>query len=359
MTKPSATTSPKNRERRGVYAARPEMTRRLGVEPALMEAARTRFPVQWPHAYLDLVRDPPDRDPIAKMGRPTDRELEPDRGDIADPIADQLLRPVPYVVRKHRDRIIVLAAKKCHFYCRFCFRREEAVSKTGEPDEADWERVFEYLGAHPEIEEPILSGGDPLTLSNQRLFWIRDRLAAIASVRRWRVHTRAPVHFPQRVDQALIEGLAAGKPIRVVTHYNHVREVTAEGARIADLMARHGVGYLNQAVLLAGVNDSAADQAALWRALIDLGLEPRYLHHPDRAPGNAAFRLSIERGLAIYRSFLARHRGPAPTYVVDLPDGRGKVPVPSLERLKPGLYAFRHADGQLSRYQDIPGDPAR
>jgi len=342
-------------QRRGRYVGRDELAARLALSSDTLEAARARFPVQWPRAYLDLVGEDPANDPIARMGRPSAAELEPHGGDIADPIADQLLRPVPFVVRKHRDRVIILAAKKCHFYCRFCFRREEPVAKAAEPDRADWARIFDFLRAHPEIEEPILSGGDPLTLDNDTLFWVRDRLRAIPSVRRWRIHSRAPVHFPIRVNETLLAGLAAGLETRLVTHYNHVREIGREAGRIAALAARCGVGYENQAVLLAGVNDSAAAQAALWRGLLDLGLAPRYLHHPDRAPGNAAFRLTIARGLAIYREFLANHEGPAPIYALDLPDGSGKVPVTALEPLGGGLYRYIHQDGRVSRYQDIAG----
>ena len=345
---------PKDRPHNGVKtAARKEILAKLGVGQEVFDQARRRFPVQWPAYYLSLVGQDPKRDPIAKMGRPTEAELRFDAGDLADPIADRRLRPIPFLVRKYPDRVIVLATKKCHFYCRFCFRREEPVSGKGEPGSEDWARIFAYLADHPEIEEPILSGGDPLTLSNHRLFWIRDQLMAISSVKRWRIHSRAPVHYPERVTDELLEELAIGKPLTVVTHFNHAAELTGESRRIAEKLESLDIPFKNQAVLLAGVNDHAQVQRALWRGLAELGVRPHYLHHPDRVSGNAAFRVTIERGLGIYRELVRDWQGERPRYVLDLPDGRGKVPVEKLVAVGEGLYRFSHADGTLSDYHDI------
>ncbi|MDJ0841591.1 MAG: KamA family radical SAM protein, partial [Acidobacteriota bacterium] len=322
-----------HKKTKGPFATRREILERLALEPALYDALRRRFPISWPSDYLNLVGADPADDPIARLGRPEPDELSADPGDIADPISDQVLRPVPFLVRKHRDRVIILAAKRCHFYCRFCFRREEPVSAESEPGPADWNRITDYLAAHPEIQEPILSGGDPLTLSDAALFEICDRLAAVPSVKRLRIHTRAPVHYPRRITTNLIKGLARHLPLSIITHFNHPREITEQSARIAELILEHGIGFKNQAVLLRGVNDDPKVQAELWRDLSQLGIGAHYLHHPDRVSGNARFRLTVARGLQIYAAMKQQIPENLPAYVLDLPDGRGKVPVTALQRL--------------------------
>lgn len=336
-------------EKQAAFASHAEIRDRLSLDADLLNQAHRRFPVAWPKYYLGLAQEPA----IARMGRPEAAELAADQGDLADAVADRAQRPIPFVVRKHTDRVIILAAKRCHFYCRFCFRRDESVRKAAEPGLADWERIYAFLADHPEIQEPILSGGDPLTLSDRELIDIGSRLATIGSVRRWRIHTRAPVHYPQRIQEDLWAQLSRVLPLTVVTHFNNVAEITAESVRIAKMMARYGIDFQNQAVLLRGVNDDVPAQKALWEKLYALGMGARYLHHPDRTPGNADFRVTLERGLAIYRGFCGLWNGPVPTYVLDLPDGRGKVPVEKLFRVGPGKYSFQHPNGEVSHYQDF------
>ncbi len=331
-------------------ASRAEIMQRLAVSSDVFQKAHRKFPVQWPDYYFRLSEE----EAVARMGRPTEEEWEQSKGDIIDPISDQSLRPVPFLVRKHRDRVIILTTKKCHFYCRFCFRREEPVSRDSEPSQEDWDRIYAYLSDHPEIEEPILSGGDPLTLDDQKLFAIRDAFRQIRSIKKWRIHSRAPVVWPQRMTPQLISGLVSNLPLCLVAHYNHAAEVTTEARRIAQLMHSNGITYKNQAVLLAGVNDSLEAQLNLWRGLYELGIEPHYLHHPDRVPGNAQFRVSIEKGLELYRQLKQNAAFPLPAYVLDLPDGRGKIPVQDLELRQEGEYHFRHPNGQMSVYCDIP-----
>jgi len=338
-----------------LFASRPEILQRLALDDDLLKQARKVFPVQWPKAYLNLVGGQPEGDPIAKMGRPGQAELQPDAGDLVDPIGDRFMRPLPQIVRKHKDRVIVLVTKRCHFYCRFCFRREEPPSSYAEMDEADWFRVLRYLQDETELREVILSGGDPLTLDNDTLFWIKQRLQTIAHLKCWRIHTRAPVHFTHRVDEALVAGLSGGLPLRVVTHFNHAREVTGESRRQAKLLSRYGIPFLNQAVLLRGVNDAVDAQLQLWRGLIAAGIEPYYLHHPDRVPGNADFRVTLSEGKRLYREMALRMRDRCPRYVLDLPDGRGKVPVMALREIENGRFRYHHPNGEVSHYIDWAG----
>jgi len=335
------------------FARRQDILERLALKDTVFLQAHKRFPVQWPDAYLQLVGQPAEKDPVAKMGRPDQREFESDPNDLADAIGDHLKRPMPFLVRKHADRIIVLTTKRCHFYCRFCFRREVPPTSQTELSPGDWDAVFDYLRGEKDLREIILSGGDPLTLTNTKLFQIKKRIEALPHIDRWRIHTRAPVHFPQRVTLQLVKGLARGLPLRVVTHFNHCREVTPSVRAAINLFRRFQIPILNQSVLLAGVNDSALSQVQLWRAMVTLGIQPYYLHHPDRVPGNAHFRVSIRQGLELYRHIRDALGQRSPNYVLDLPDGRGKVPVEQLVAVHDNLYHFHHSNNQISQYPDI------
>ncbi|CAM2011434.1 KamA family radical SAM protein [Acanthopleuribacter pedis] len=335
------------------FAPRPDINRVLDVPAEVTDQVRRVFPVQWPRYYLDLAEQQGPDSAVARMGRPRLTELVQDQGDIADPIADRRQRPVPFVVQKHADRVIILATKKCHFYCRFCFRREEPVARAMELSRADWRCIFDFLRANPDIKEPILSGGDPLTLTDEHLAWVRSELETIPSVTHWRIHSRAPVHYPARVTTGLTAALQGRLPLRLVCHFNHRDEQTPQSlAAVARLQAA-GVQVENQAVLLQGVNDSLAAQQALWQGLAAAGVKPRYLHHPDRVAGNAPFRVSIEQGRRLYTA-MTQTLDPEqnPRYVIDLPDGTGKIPVAAMERQADGTYRYQHPDGRLSVYQD-------
>lgn len=257
------------------------------------------------------------------MGDPGPDEDGPDPDALADPTGEEALHPVPFVVQKHADRVLVLAAHRCFFYCRFCFRRGGPAHRES-PGAADWERIFAWLGERGEVEEVILSGGDPLTLPDRAIAWIGGRLAAIPHLRRWRIHTRAPVVVPRRVGRGLLEALAAGPPCRVVLHANHPAELRPAVAEAVGRLRQAGVAVENQAVLLGGVNADPETLAGLVKGLEAWGMRLRYLHHPDRAPGTARFRVSLARGLETVRS-AERRLGPELPYVVDLPTGHGKA----------------------------------
>jgi len=324
----------------------------LNVEASVARECSKVFPVRWPAYYLDLVQKDAVHDPIARMGRPTRDELQPSTDDIADPVGDHMMRDSPFIVRKHADRVILLVTKQCHFYCRFCFRRDEGVHNKPGPSPEDWKKILDYLRAEKDLREVILSGGDPLTLSNDRLGMIVEALSSVAHLKRLRVHTRAPVHAPERVDQGLVEAFQGRFNPVFVTHFNHPSEFT-EQSRIAIEMLQNGSFQVkNQSVLLAGVNDCPMVLQQLVGKLLHWSIEPYYLHHPDRVAGNGLFRLSIARGLALVRPFL--NRDPRfPPYVLDLPDGCGKVPVSALKQVSDRQFRFEHWPGKDSLYEDL------
>jgi lysine 2,3-aminomutase len=337
---------------RSPFASSEEVCRALVVTEGELAKVRQSFPVRWPREYLQLAAQTP---AIALMGRPDERELVPSGDDLADPVADMALRPVPFLVRKHPDRAIVLVSKSCHFYCRFCFRRDQPHEKSSQPQAADWRRILDYLAANPDIGELILSGGDPLTLDDATLAALLGDLQSLPQSPRLRIHTRAPVHYPERVDRGLcaILGSVLASERRLVLHFNHPAEFRPASFQAIERLRDCGWGLLNQSVLLAGVNDQPDIQIEILERLNSWKIQPYYLHHPDRASGNHHFRLTISAGRALWSAVQNLSHHPLPRYVIDLPDGSGKVDVLALEALGNGQYHFRHGDGRFSLLQDL------
>jgi lysine 2,3-aminomutase len=269
-------------------------------------------------------------DPIARQFIPDARELDHKPEERADPLGEDALSPVPGVVHRYRDRVLLKLTHVCPVYCRFCFRRE-VVGPGGPQALSDQaiESAVVYIASDPDIWEVILTGGDPFMLSPRRIAGVTERLSAIPHVKILRWHTRVPVVDPARVSAELVAALrVASKTVYVALHANHARELTpaarAACARIVDA----GIPMLSQTVLLKGVNDDTETLAALMRTFVESRVKPYYLHHPDLAPGTSHFRMSIEEGQAIVRQLRGRVSGLAqPTYVLDIPGGHGKVTV--------------------------------
>jgi len=304
--------------------------------------------------------DPADAaDPIGLQFLPRAGELVTRPEENADPIGDHAHSPLPGLVHRYPDRVLLKLTHTCPVYCRFCFRRE-MVGPAGDGTMSDAELAVAvaYIAARPEIFEVILTGGDPLILSARRIAAVTRALAAVPHVRVLRWHSRVPVVSPERITPALVRALkSGGKAVFVAIHANHAREFTAEaGAAIARL-ANAGVSLVSQSVLLAGINDSVEALDALMRAFVARSIKPYYLHHPDLAPGTAAFRLSTDRGLALVAALRGRLSGLAqPKYVLDLPGGHGKIPVASGIPAEDGLL-FTDRNGQVHRYPPQPDTP--
>lgn len=314
-----------------------------------------RFSLRIPRYYLDLI-DPTDpKDPIALQCLPALGELMQSPGDIPDAVGDEEKSPVPGIVWKYPNRVIFLAANTCSMYCRFCFRKPvpTGVSLKGLRDRHH--EAFAFLQANPGIEEVILSGGDPLVLDSDALGSLLGRLREIPHITTIRIHSRVPVTLPDRIDASLIEALAPHRPLWLITHFNHPRELTPQAKAACRNLIDAGVTVLNQAVLLKGINDSPEVLRALFQGLYAWGVGPYYLHHCDRTPGTASFRTSLKEGWALYRQLRGRLSGPAlPTYVLDIPGGHGKVPINGdyVEDLGAGRYAIRTQHGERVVYDD-------
>lgn len=297
---------------------------------AALERVAARYAVAITPAMRELI-DPGDPcDPIARQFVPDPAELEVAAGELADPIGDAAHSPVEGIVHRYPDRVLLTPVHLCPVYCRFCFRRERVgPGATALLSETALATALDYIAAHPEIWEVILSGGDPLILSQRRLRAMLEALGAIEHVKVVRFHTRVPVVAPERVTPALARTLrVAGKASYVVLHANHPRELSEAARAACGRIVDAGVPMLSQSVLLRGVNDDPTVLAALMRAFVEARIKPYYLHHLDPAPGTGHFRTSIVHGQALVRSLRGHHSGLCqPTYVLDLPNGHGKAPI--------------------------------
>jgi lysine 2,3-aminomutase len=304
--------------------------------------------------------DPADpADPIAAQFVPSARELETAPEERADPIGDERWAPVPGIVHRHRDRVLLKPTLLCPVYCRFCFRREAVGKAPAMLDPAGLDRAFDYIRGHPEIWEVIVTGGDPLVMAPRRLADIVSRLEEIEHVAVIRFHTRVPVVDPGRVTAELVATLAAEKAVYVVVHANHPRELTAAAKDALTRLVRGGIPVLSQTVLLRGVNDDAVVLEALFRGLVAMRVKPYYLHHADLARGTARFRIGIAEGQRLVRALRAGSSGLCqPTYVLDIPGGWGKVPLPaSAARPDPATGGWIVEDGSGVGHA-YPPDPA-
>jgi lysine 2,3-aminomutase len=301
------------------------------VEPGRNEEIRRvaeRFSVALTSDVAALI-DPADpADPIAAQFVPSEAELAIAQEELADPIGDQRWSPVPGIVHRYPDRVLLKPITLCPVYCRFCFRRETVGKRPGLLGRPVLDRAFDYIRGRAEIWEVILTGGDPFLLSPRRVAGLVRRLDQIPHLGVIRFHTRVPVVDPSRVRPALVGALAAEKAVYVVVHANHPRELTRQVKEALTRLCRAGIPLLSQTVLLRGVNDDAAVLEALFRGLVAMRVKPYYLHHADLAHGTAHFRTGIAAGQRLVRSLRGRVSGLCqPTHVLDIPGGYGKVPI--------------------------------
>ncbi len=306
--------------------------------------------------------DPADPDdPIAAQFVPSAAELATADEERADPIGDERWSPLPGIVHRHPDRVLLKPTLICPVYCRFCFRREVVGKKGAMLGKAALERAFGYIRERPEIWEVIVTGGDPFVLAPRRLAAIVGALDQIAHLGVIRFHTRAPVVEPGRVTRLLVEALAAEKAVYVVIHANHPRELTPAVREAVTRLVRAGIPVLSQSVLLRGVNDDAAVLEALFRGLVAMRVKPYYLHHADLARGTAHFRTGIAAGQRLARALRSRASGLCqPTYVLDIPGGFGKAPIAG-GAVSPagsgGGWLVEDGAGAFHAYPPDPRDP--
>jgi lysine 2,3-aminomutase len=293
-----------------------------------IERVAGEFAVALTADVAELIDPANPADPIAAQFVPSGAELEIAPEERTDPIGDARWSPLPGIVHRYPDRVLLAPTLLCPVYCRFCFRREVVGKRPAMLDQSALERAFDYIRRRPEIWEVIVTGGDPFVLAPRRLADIVRTLDQIPHVAVIRFHTRVPVVDPRRVRPALVQALAAEKAVYVVVHANHPRELTPGAREALTRLSRAGIPLLSQTVLLRSVNDDAAVLEALFRGLVAMRVKPYYLHHADLARGTAHFRTGIAAGQRLVRSLRGRISGLCqPTYVLDIPGGYGKVSI--------------------------------
>ena len=315
--------------RRRVRTAR-ELERRLpGLPDAeAVDRVAKKYPMAISPYYLSLVEEPSPEDPIYRQCVPQLEELAPSQFGVPDPLHEQQHSPTPGLVHRYPDRALSVVSSICPMYCRHCTRKRMAgVKETFLSPDALAQQV-EYLRAHPEIDDVIVSGGDPLAMSTSRLEKILKGLRSVPSVQVIRIGTRAPVTLPMRITDELCSAIAKHHPVWICTHFNHPREVTEDAAAACDKLLRAGMPVLNQTVLLRGVNDDADTLKKLFKSLIAIRVRPYYLFQCDLVQGVEHFRTPLAFGIEIMDRLRGHISGLAcPQFVVDAPDGAGKIPV--------------------------------
>lgn len=301
-----------------------QLASRFAIDPAPLQAVARRYPLRITPYYLDLLEGP--GDPLWRQCVPDLAELEVD-GLLADPLSEAHLSPVPGLIHRYPDRALILTTATCAVYCRFCTRKRAIGCGAGSPA-PDFTAALAYIAGTPALREVILSGGDPLLLDDERLDDLLGRLRAIPHVETIRIHSRVPVVLPERITEQLCSILGRHHPLYLNTHFNHPRELTPAAAAACGRLAAAGIPLGNQSVLLRGVNDDAETLRTLFRGLLRLRVRPYYLHHGDLVAGTAHLRTTIESGLSLVAALRNTLPGMAiPQYVIDLPGGRGKVPL--------------------------------
>lgn len=303
--------------------------------------------------YLSLIRG--DRDPIRRILVPDRWELETGAQSEVDPLGEKKNNPVPRIIHRYPDRVLFLVTDTCSVYCRYCTRKHFTGHDHALVSGPEYDQALEYLRRHPGVREVILSGGDPLTLNDKTLERILSDLRSIEHVEIIRVGSRMPVVCPMRVDASLAAVLRKYKPVYLMVHFNHPREITREAAAALEILVDHGVPVLNQMVLLNGVNNHPAVVQALSRRLLYLRVKPYYMFQCDPSQGTDHLRTSVEESLSIQRELWGVLSGLAlPTLSLDIPNGGGKtslVPDFLVSRDK-GSWNYRGWDGVEGEYRD-------
>jgi lysine 2,3-aminomutase len=320
-----------------------------------LKLAQEKFSVAVTPHFAELM-DPDDpRCPIRMQVVPREEEMVVSRGDMVDPCGEDHHSPVPGLVHRYPDRVLLLALDTCASYCRYCTRSRLVSQGELEPLPRRVDAIIEYLAEHPEVRDVLLSGGDPLLMSDDRLDEILGRIRAIPHIEFVRIGSRVPGFLPQRITPELVAVLRKHR-VWLSLHFSHVRELTPEVARACDLLADGGIPLGSQTVLLKGVNDSPAQLKALFQGLLKLRVRPYYLYQCDPVVGTGHFRTSVEHGIDLVRSLRGFTTGYAvPTYVIDAPGGGGKVPIQAstiLEYAEDGTVRLRNWEGEVFTYLD-------
>jgi len=325
-----------------------------------LEHVTQRYPLSITPYYMSLINTNDENDPVGMQAFPSVREIDGFLQGYDDPLDEKGDSVVAGLVHRYSDRALMVTTNICPMLCRHCTRKRDWNQKGMVHTQEEFNAMFDYIRAHTEIRDVIVSGGDPLSLSTNRLEGILSTLRSIKHVEIIRIGSRFPVVMPQRIDDELCQMLSRYSPVWFNTHFNTVREITPESAAACDRLLRHGIPVNNQSVLLKGVNDSVESQLALCQGLLKIKVRPYYLFQCDEVKGAEHLRTPVEKGIEIIAGMRGHTSGLGiPAFVVDLPDGGGKVPLlpDYIAAINPGSILFKNYRGNLYSYRNPDGQP--
>jgi lysine 2,3-aminomutase len=306
--------------------------------------------------YFASLIDPDDPAcPVRQQIIPKGRELQAFESMMKDSLAEDRHSPVPGLVHRYPDRVLMLITTQCASYCRYCTRSRIVGDAAATFSKAEFNLQLDYLRRTPQVRDVLLSGGDPLTIAPRMLDYLLNELRQIEHIEIIRIGSRVPVFLPQRITNELCEILAKYHPLWLNIHVNHPQEITPELYRACDKLSRAGIPLGNQSVLLAGVNDSVHIQRELVHQLVQMRVRPYYLYQCDLVPGAGHFRTTVSKGIEIIEGLRGHTSGFAvPTYAIDAPGGGGKIPVSPqyLISQSPGKVVLRNFEGYITSYTE-------
>ncbi len=311
--------------------------------------------------YVSLIDRYDPQQPLRRTVIPVTGEYLRTPGEADDPLGEDGHSPVPGLVHRYPDRVLFLVTGFCSVYCRYCTRSRMVGNPGGEYrfSMEQWEQAATYIEAHPAIRDVLFSGGDPLSLADEKLEWLLARLRRIPHVEFLRIGTKIPVVLPQRITPALTRMLKRYHPLWMSIHFTHPDELTPEVRQACERLADAGIPLGSQTVLLAGVNDSVETMKRLMHGLLTIRVKPYYLYQCDPISGSAHFRTPVEKGLEIIKGLRGYTTGYAvPTYVIDAPGGGGKIPLlPEYVVGRDGDdLLLKNYEGRIYRYPDPRGN---
>jgi len=328
-------------------------------EKSAITSGTKHLPVAITPYYASLLDQDNPSQPLRRTVIPVTAEFSLSPGEAQDPLHEERDSPVPGLVHRYPDRVLFLVTDFCSTYCRYC-TRSRRVGSTNEAGVGllQWETAIAYIERTPSVRDVLLSGGDPFTLSDEKLEWLLSRLRRIRHVELLRIGTKVPVVLPQRITPALARTLKRHHPLWMSIHFTHPDELTPEVSQACDRLADAGIPLGSQTVLLAGINDSLEKMKQLVHGLIRMRVRPYYLYQCDPIVGSRHFRTPVEKGLEISQGLRGHTTGYAvPTYVIDAPGGGGKIPLmPETVVGRDGTdLLIRNYEGGIFRYPDPAG----
>ena len=326
------------------------LSKHLPVDAAAIERVIRQYPMRINPYFLSVIKA--GGAPLWRQAVPDAAELEIDAALTADPLSETPQSPVPNLIHRYPDRVVFTVSDQCAVYCRHCMRKRR-VGRDQRVTGETIARGIEYVRQNPAVSEVIISGGDPLLLSDEWLDDILSRLRQIRHVELLRIHSRAPCTMPELITEDLASLLAARPPLYLNIQFNHPAELTQDAIAACKILSDAGIPLGSQTVLLKGVNDNAEVMMQLMQGLLKNRIRPYYLHHADPVAGTRHFRTTIETGLEIMRALRGRISGMGvPQYMIDLPGGGGKIPLlpEYIEKISRNKLLVKNYAGEVYEY---------